>query len=1066
MIWAVQRVLCPVHVGRDDEVAAVMAAIDAVSRTHRGAAYVVAGEAGLGKSRLVGEAVAVAESLSFVRLVGHASPDASVPYAPVVGAIRRYTRRIDDRALAQLLGGSASLAAALLPEARGAAVRVESQPPAPEDLFAAVWQLLYRISTESCGLLVLEDLHWADPDTLRLCGYIVREVADLPMLVLGTYRPDELHRRHPLHLLLAALIKDRVLEEIRLRPLDREQARSLLSATFDGTEVSDEFVDALQAQADGNPFFLEELAKALVVRGDVYRSGGDWSRRELGDIEIPATVKETVLARCRDLGDLAMRVLELAALAGDVLEPDVLARAADVSPHVVDDVVRQALLLQILVERGEGSAGAYRFRHALTREVFGDELVGPERRRAHLAVAEAIVAEHGETANRAGELADHFARAGHAERAAPFALEAARRAADAHAYEEANRRYDEALSGIATLDVDRMELLIEAASRTFDPLDRRAALAFAKEAQALAAERRDPLAEARTLFAIERDRWHAGDTDGQLEVVRHILSLVEGRDDAEEAWALRMLSRLLTLSDRLEEAVLVADRGLEIARRAGHDRALSGLYGTKAMWLSFGSPEWGEAVDAATRHARLSGDADTLANILTNAGYMQLWGGELRAARVALEEAVTLSERVRPTDRYAAAGLAWLLSLIGDYPRALEIAGAVTAADAPPRIVALTAQAEVAQRTGDPLASHVVEELVAVSATTGTRQRTIPALSAAARQALAEDRFEEAAVMFETAATSTLNVAGRGSHWMFSPDYAAALGAAGDAPRLEAWVSTIGDVTASDPHPHNLAALALCEAHLAAAQHRYDRARALFERAAADYGAMPCPARVSEAHLGLAETEWAAGLPDASRQAASRGRSVAAPVGARSLAARAEALVQRAASPSVVATVLFTDIVGSTERAAAAGDAAWCATLERHHAAVRGALARHGGREIDTAGDGFCAAFDSPARAIRCASAVVDTLRRAGLELRAGIHTGECQVADGKLAGLAVHIAARVSAEAAPCEVLVSNTVRELLAGSGMAFDDRGSRELKGVPGSWRLFAPRPPGGATAHLTG
>jgi len=155
----------------------------------------------------------------------------------------------------------------------------------------------------------------------------------------------------------------------------------------------------------------------------------------------------------------------------------------------------------------------------------------------------------------------------------------------------------------------------------------------------------------------------------------------------------------------------------------------------------------------------------------------------------------------------------------------------------------------------------------------------------------------------------------------------------------------------------------------------------------------------------------------------------------------------------VLATVLFTDIAGATDRATALGDRAWLDLLERHHAVVRRELARYRGREIDTAGDGFFAAFDGPARAIRCASSVVRGLRELGLDVRAGLHTGECEVANGKIAGIAVHTGSRVAAHAAPGEVVVSSTVRDLVAGSGIGFADRGAHELKGIPGQWRLFA-------------
>jgi len=155
-------------------------------------------------------------------------------------------------------------------------------------------------------------------------------------------------------------------------------------------------------------------------------------------------------------------------------------------------------------------------------------------------------------------------------------------------------------------------------------------------------------------------------------------------------------------------------------------------------------------------------------------------------------------------------------------------------------------------------------------------------------------------------------------------------------------------------------------------------------------------------------------------------------------------------------TVLFTDIVASTERVAAVGDRRWRAVLDAHDEAVRNQLVRFGGKEINTTGDGFLASFDGPARAIRCAQAITSTTGTLGIELRAGLHTGECEVRGDNLAGLAVHIAARVGAVAGPREVLVSDTVKELVAGSDIAFCERGEYELKGVPGVRRLFAAQP----------
>ncbi len=175
------------------------------------------------------------------------------------------------------------------------------------------------------------------------------------------------------------------------------------------------------------------------------------------------------------------------------------------------------------------------------------------------------------------------------------------------------------------------------------------------------------------------------------------------------------------------------------------------------------------------------------------------------------------------------------------------------------------------------------------------------------------------------------------------------------------------------------------------------------------------------------------------------------------LVAEIEAGEWEAAEPDrVLSTVLFTDIVRSTETMTDLGDRRWRELLDEHHAAVRRQLSRFRGVEMDTAGDGFFARFDGPARAIRCAQAVSEAVRELGIELRSGLHTGECELVDGKVAGIAVSVGARIAAAAKPGEILVSSTVKDLVAGSEIRFQDRGSHQLKGVAGEWHLYAAKP----------
>jgi class 3 adenylate cyclase len=155
----------------------------------------------------------------------------------------------------------------------------------------------------------------------------------------------------------------------------------------------------------------------------------------------------------------------------------------------------------------------------------------------------------------------------------------------------------------------------------------------------------------------------------------------------------------------------------------------------------------------------------------------------------------------------------------------------------------------------------------------------------------------------------------------------------------------------------------------------------------------------------------------------------------------------------MLATVLFTDIVGSTEKACEVGDACWKGLLERHNTVIRACLTRYRGKEIKATGDGFLATFDGPARAVKCAQAICAAVRPLGLEVRAGCHTGEIELLGADVGGVAVHIGARVAALASPSEVLVSSTVKDLVAGSGLVFEDRGEHLLKGVPDPWHIHA-------------
>ena len=948
------------------------------------------------------------------------------------------------------------LATALLPEV-AQAVSLPVTTPRPEDLFVAVWQLLHRLSQPTGAMLLLEDLHWADIDSLRLLSYLARELSDLPLLVVGTYRQDELHRRHPLTAVLAELARERRYTEIALDPLDQDGTRQMLSAIFDDTEVGDEFADAVLERTGGNPFFVEELAKVLVERGDIYPEAGDWVRRDLATIEMPLTVREALLARTRGLDPTTLQVLELAAVAGERLDLPVLALAAGVPAERIDDAVREGLRLQLLTERHEAGFTSYLFRHALTREALADELVGPDRQRARRRLAGAIVTAHGDDLDPvAAELADHFAEAGDVDSAIEYGIRAARLASQSFALDEASRRYDRVLALIPQGADERLDLLLEATAAVLSGPDLRLGVVFATEARALARARGDWRKEAEAVRTLEYERWLSGDGRGATALAHEALELVHGRDDYTEAMVYRHLTRRLTLVDRGAEARDLLPIGIELAERSGNNSALSGLYGTRMLMAAVG-PAFDSAYTASLAAAEAAGDIDAERNLTINAGYLCLWGGDLARSGECFRRAEVLTERYAPHDRYSAAGHAWLLALTGEYDDAAGLAMPLrTAGDAPSRVVALTALCEVADRRSDRSLPELIDELCALALPTEENQRIAPALAAKARHVLATEGVAAAGPLFwEALETTTYLETRSGAHWPFSPDHARGLADAGLADELAAWIAAIHERTGDDNNPHNVAAFQLCEAFLSSVRGDSANARGRFGDAVARYRAMPCPAREVEALLGLAAVEWRADRLDASAAAGSEALAIAERIGAPALVAAARAALDRTDSVPVLATVLVTDIVGSTARAAALGDRAWQDLLQHHHAIVRRELSRLGGREIDTAGDGFLVWFASPAQAIRFAGTVRDALAQIGVTIRAGAHTGECQQTGEKLTGIAVHIASRVASTAAPAQILVSGTVRELVTGSGFMFDDEGEHEFKGVPGSWRLYSVR-----------
>ena len=888
-------IVCPVHVGRAREVDALRELAAAVGEG-AGRTLLISGEVGVGKTRMAQEAQRVAREAGFTVLEAGCEEGASTAYAPLAAAVRRHTRRLAPDELRELLGGPARLVAALLPELAaeiGAGSIAGSL--GTEDLDAAAWHLLARLAAAHPVLLLVEDLHWASTDMLRLLTSLIRETRELPVLVVGTYRPDEITRHHPLAEALTQLSRLRGFEEMRLAPLDQAALRGMLSAIFDGTEVGEEFVTALLERTGGNPFFVEELCRVLVDRGDVVREGGGWTRRDLADIELPFTVREAVLARTRRLPAAVVQALELAAIAGELVEPDVLRLAAGVDAAGVREVLTAAIDAQLLTEQRDGRRRVYRFRHNLTREFLAAERVGPDRQEAHRRVAEALTAVYaGDLDPVAPLLADHFEEAGELDRAAAMAAAAARHAVRERAPREAIERYTQALRLLPRGDAARLELLVEAAEATVDADDRRAATAFAGEAERLAASTGDCVAEVRALRVEAQARWWSGDVDGALQLGSRLIGLVEGRGDRWELAAISYLARRHALLDHEAEATSLVERGLAMAAELDEPVEESRLWETRAV-LGAGNVE--EAGSRALAAARRAGDPHQEVMVLCNTGGVAAWHGRFEAARSSFEAAIALTAQlVTPMESHARVCLGEVLAVMGRLDEASDLLRRnLRPGDLPNRLTALPALGEVAWRRGDEAAlrAHASEgwEL----ARDAESQTLIPALTIRARAALL-DALEAARPMWAEAMTRARQARGaRLLLWWFAPDAARALAAAGEGDALGELATEVRTLVEDGAaHDHNLAAVRLCEGLALGAAADTAAAVTALQDAASRYAALPAPARHAEALLALAEVTWGAGDVAASIAAGQSAAEVAATLGSGPLADEAAAALRRA----------------------------------------------------------------------------------------------------------------------------------------------------------------------------
>jgi DNA-binding NarL/FixJ family response regulator len=396
----------------------------------------ITGEAGVGKSRLVAEAKTHAANLGFAVVQGVCfQADSASPYAPLLDLLRSYFANWPNAAIRADLGSSAALLAPLLPDLMPQPVDQPSRPlldlaQEKHQLIAAFTHFFLRQSAQQPQVIVIEDLHWSDESSLECLYHLARRSSQHAVVLILTYRNDELHPR--LRHWLAQLDRERLAQELILHPLSRSEVEAMLRAIFElARPVRVEFLEAIYALTEGNPFFVEEVLTSLLAAGDIFQSEGTWDRKPLADLRIPRSVQDAVQQRAARLSDAAQHLLSLAAVMGRRFDFGLLLALTHQDESQLLTLLKELIATGLVIEE---SRDHFAFRHALTRQAIYAELLGRESRAMHLLIAETIERHYAAALDSwLPDLAHHYYQAGHWEQAQAFSQRAGERALALHA---------------------------------------------------------------------------------------------------------------------------------------------------------------------------------------------------------------------------------------------------------------------------------------------------------------------------------------------------------------------------------------------------------------------------------------------------------------------------------------------------------------------------------------------------------------------------------------------------------------------------------------------------------
>lgn len=637
------RISSAAFVGRDDELRRLDALLTSVTSGESFATVLVGGEAGVGKTRLLSEFRASAEA-SGARYLGGACVDlgeGARPYDPLIAALRPWLQSLDPDKFSRMVGAAQDEILRLVPDLGHASERLASDDaPTPSTqslLFLNLLGLIERLAADTPTIIALEDLHWADRSTRDMLQFLVRSIDRDRVMLVGTYRTDELNERHPLSELLAELERTGRVERMDLGRFNREEVGEQLAGIL-GRPPSGALVARIHERGGGNPFFTEELLVAA----------------ERGEDRLGLTLRETLLARVGGLSAPSRDALRVVAVAGPSAHHDVLARVTGMPPDALSAALRGAVDRHLLVA---GDDEAMRFRHALLQEAVYDELLPGERLALHARVAAAVegLRTAADTdATVASELAHHWYEARDAQRALPALLRAGQAAERVFAFANAFAHYHLALSlwpsGSPDLGgMTRFELVTRTAEAAAlsGAYDRAIDLAHGALIEAGDAER-GPMAMGMLLERLAAYHLGAGDSDAAEPVARRALDLLPADPpSAARARVMGALAQALGLQSRFAESNDLAEAALRMARVVESDsaqiRAL-GCLGRNAA--SVGDTVTGvRTLREALAQARSIGHFDDAAEICIDLAQALHWDGQLDEACSLADEGIGESSR-------------------------------------------------------------------------------------------------------------------------------------------------------------------------------------------------------------------------------------------------------------------------------------------------------------------------------------------------------------------------------------------------------------------------------------